>query len=58
MFLVTGKKKAPAVRDVLEKKFPKTQRPAVGIGPAIPVTWFLDQEAASDLGSVAKSTLD
>jgi 6-phosphogluconolactonase len=53
VFLVTGKNKAPAVRDVVEKKSPKEQRPAVGIGggigPAMPVTWFLDEEAASQL---------
>jgi len=51
MFLVTGRKKAPAVRDVLEKRLPKTRRPAVGLDPAMPVIWFLDNEAASLLSA-------
>ena len=48
IFLVSGKDKAPAVREVLKGKAPEVQYPAklVRPGPGR-IIWLLDQEAAS-----------
>lgn len=46
-FLVSGAKKAPALRDVLEGKLLPEQRPAAGIKPrGGTLTWFVDADAA------------
>lgn len=48
LFLVSGAKKAEAVRDILEGNPSIQQRPGVGVRPANgAVTWLLDKDAAS-----------
>ncbi|MEX0676383.1 MAG: 6-phosphogluconolactonase [Pirellulales bacterium] len=47
MFLVEGANKAAALRDVIEGKADKNQRPAAGIRPeAGQLTWLVDRSAA------------
>ena len=47
VFLVSGKEKALALRDVLEGRAPLKDRPAAGVRPADgTLTWFVDKEAA------------
>jgi 6-phosphogluconolactonase len=47
-FLVSGAKKAPALRDILEKKPARDVRPAAGIQPTEgAVTWLVDEDAAA-----------
>jgi 6-phosphogluconolactonase len=46
-FLVSGAKKAAALRDVLEGKLLPEQRPAAGVKPhGGTLTWFVDADAA------------
>jgi 6-phosphogluconolactonase len=47
MFLVAGAGKAEALRDVVEGRVPKEQRPAAGIAPESGrLSWLVDQSAA------------
>jgi len=50
VFLVSSAKKAAALRDVLEGKATREERPAAGVRPtAGTLTWLVDEEAASQL---------
>ena len=47
VFLVSGKDKATALRDVLERRVPRQDRPAAGVQPVDgPLIWFIDDQAA------------
>ena len=47
VFLVSGKNKAVALRDILEGQAPREDRPAAGVQPVDgTVTWLVDKEAA------------
>ncbi len=47
VFLVTGKKKAVALRDVLDGQAPREDRPAAGVNPLDgTLTWLVDKESA------------
>ena len=50
LFLVSGANKAEALRDVLEGRPSREQRPAVGVRPVDgTLTWLVDQAAAGRL---------
>ena len=52
VFLVSGVRKAPAVRDVLEGKLLPEQRPAAGVKPQQgTLTWLIDTDAAQLLNT-------
>jgi 6-phosphogluconolactonase len=52
VFLVSGARKAPAVRDVCEGKLLPEQRPAAGVKPqAGALTWLIDADAAQLLNT-------
>jgi 6-phosphogluconolactonase len=47
LFLVSGKNKAEALRDVLEGQPDREERPAAGVRPIDgTLTWFVDEAAA------------
>jgi len=46
LFVVAGEKKAPALRDVLEGRANRADRPAAGVQPANgTLAWLIDQAA-------------
>jgi 6-phosphogluconolactonase len=56
LFLVSGDKKAPVVRDVLEGNPPVEKRPSVGVRPAGgELVWVLDEAAAALLSAGRRS---
>jgi 6-phosphogluconolactonase len=51
VFLVEGRSKAAALRDILEGQAPREDRPAAGVQPTHgTVTWLIDKNAAQLLG--------
>ncbi len=52
VFLVEGRNKAVALRDILEGQAPREDRPAAGVQPVDgTVTWLIDKEAAQLLAA-------